>query len=86
MALFGSGTVPGIGSPTHPAAAHEHPQEPLKVSSGADAAFLRGVSEACHEVVSKKFLEAARKAVFVLDDVLPMSFVPPPSWGAVRTC
>jgi hypothetical protein len=30
-------------------------------------------------------LQAARKAIFVLDDVLPMSFVPPPSWGAVRT-
>jgi hypothetical protein len=25
------------------------------------------------------------RAIFVLDDVLPMSFVPPHSWGTVRT-
>jgi len=36
-------------------------------------------------VVRKNALEVARKAIFVLDDVLPTSFVPPPSWGAVRT-
>ena len=30
-------------------------------------------------------MEAARKAIFVLDDVLDMSFVPPASWGAVRS-
>jgi hypothetical protein len=35
-------------------------------------------------VVGKNALEAARKAIFVLDAALPMSFVPPPSWGAVR--
>ena len=84
MAFFGSGQAPGIGSLRPPAAPQEHPQEPL-ATSGADAALLRGVAEVHQKVISKKFLEAARKAVFVLDDVLPMSFVPPPSWGAVRT-
>ena len=72
-----------------PAKAHqEHQQAPQQVAGEAskvDARFLAGVVEAHRKVVAKNTIEAAKHAVFIFDDVLPMSFVPPPSWGAVRT-
>jgi len=47
------------------------PQDPLEDHHLVDAAFLRGVAQAHQKVVRKNALEAARKAIFVLDDVLP---------------
>ena len=57
----------------------------MKAAWCADVAFPAGVSAAHQKVVLKNSMEAARKAIFVLDDVLDMSFVPPASWGAVRS-
>ena len=74
-----------MGSLRRPAALQEHPQEPLKATWDADAVLLRGVSKARQKVVRKSAVEAARKANYVFDDVLPMNFVPPSSWGTVRT-
>ena len=49
----------------------EYPQDSLETTTSVDAAFLRGVAEVHQKVVRKNALEAARKAIFVLDDVLP---------------
>jgi hypothetical protein len=62
-------------------ATEEHQQEPLTATSQADAAFLAGVQQAHDKVRVKSTLEAALKSAFIFDNLRPMSYRWPSTWG-----
>ena len=66
-------------------APEEQPNDHLTEASRSEAVFLSEVQRKHDKVRRKNALAALKHSVFVLDDVLPMSFVAPASWGAVRS-